>query len=66
MKLSPMFKTDNKADIQETLDEIVKDYKASMTITTYYGVPMTEFTHEELIAVIHKEKGFTWKEYMPR
>ena len=32
-----------KEDIQELLDELVKDRKNKNKITTYYGVPITEF-----------------------
>lgn len=41
-----------KEDIQDTLDELVKEYAKSQSIEMYLGVPISEFTKEELLAVL--------------
>jgi hypothetical protein len=51
-----------KEDIQDMVDDLVREYKERVkqtnTISTYMGVPLTEFSVEELVAIID-EAGFT-------
>ena len=41
-----------KEDIQEHLDELIEKQKNDNKIATYYGVPIIEFSKDELIAVL--------------
>lgn len=41
----------SKEEIQPILDASVREYRKHKTVTLYWGVPIEELTHEELLAV---------------
>ena len=49
-----------KQDIQPFLDDLVKKSRESGTYSTFMGVPVSEFTKEELIAILD-EIGRTYE-----
>ena len=40
-----------KEEIQDLLDAVVKEYRKHKTVNLYYGVPIEDLTHDELLAV---------------
>jgi len=43
----------NKEQIQPQLDRLIEESKKFPSVGSYYGIPMEEFTKEELLAIIH-------------
>lgn len=40
-----------KADVQDSLDELVAEYREKSDVLSWFGVPLTEMSAEELIAI---------------